>query len=435
MEEPQKSWSDRWLDDNTILKDNAPNLPMELLDMPVIEFVLNGKWNSYFLLYYLPHDVVSQINLHPVPVEDARAWRFNPNGEFTLRSAYELTDNTAEPKVGQQAWRSVWKAPTLQRVRAFLCLMNHGRLLTNAERARRHLTNDTSCKICGGGPEMNLHIVRDCPFARATWADLLEDEPDSRFLETDGQRWSLYYLSGRSNTIDATMFAGTCWLLWKNRNDFVFQDKLKTHTQIQFNSRQLRDEIINALDQEKTVFVTGGTREQRQIGWQPPKQDWVCVNTDGSVIHSPESTSCGGIIRGSDGRFVRAYTANLGGGSITRAELAGIVYGLDLAWEQGARKVLLQTDSVTAKTLIENATEQHMHYSQISEIRRRLQRDWTVRIDHIFREANFATDHLASIGHSQTIGVHVMDRPCTSLLYWLFFDQVGSETPRFVRMQ
>ncbi|CAI0450237.1 unnamed protein product [Linum tenue] len=138
-------------------------------------------------------------------------------------------------------------------------------------------------------------------------------------------------------------------------------------------------------------------------------------------------------MRGSDGRFIKAFTANLGGGSITRAELAGIVYGLDLAWEQGARKVLLQTDSVTAKALIDSATEQHMHYTQVAEIRRRLDRDWTVRIDHVFREANFAADHLASIGHSHPVGVHVMDRPTTSLLYWLFFDRVGSETPRFVR--
>ncbi|CAI0380428.1 unnamed protein product [Linum tenue] len=76
-----------------------------------------------------------------------------------------------------------------------------------------------------------------------------------------------------------------------------------------------------------------------------------------------------------------------------------------------------------------------MHFSLISEIRRRLQRDWTVRIDHIFREANFAADHLASIGHSETIGVHVMASPCTSLLYWLFFDRVGIETPRLVSMQ
>ncbi|CAI0405948.1 unnamed protein product [Linum tenue] len=138
-------------------------------------------------------------------------------------------------------------------------------------------------------------------------------------------------------------------------------------------------------------------------------------------------------MRGSDGRFLKAFTANLGGGSITRAELAGIVYGLDLAWEQGARKVILQTDSSTAKNLIDKATPSNIHFTQVAVIRQRLNRNWTVRIDHVFREANFATDYLASMGHSQSIGVHILDRPDTKLLYWLMFDRVGGETPRFVR--
>ncbi|CAL1357025.1 unnamed protein product [Linum trigynum] len=79
--------------------------------------------------------------------------------------------------------------------------------------------------------------------------------------------------------------------------------------------------------------------------------------------------TCGGIVRGDYGRFVRAFTANLGGGSITRAELAGIAFGLRLPWEEGVRKVILQTDSCTAKILIENATPQHPHYTYVAEIR------------------------------------------------------------------
>ncbi|CAI0546516.1 unnamed protein product [Linum tenue] len=297
-----------------------------------------------FLNFYLPQPLALQVSLHPVPTgteDDVRTWRFTPNGEFTLRTAYDLTDTTADQNMNQPIWKSVWRTPTLQRIRAFLWLLNHNRLLTNAERGRRHLTTNTDCKICGDGPETTLHVLRDCPYARATWADLLGEEPDSRFFEQDIHRWSLYYISDKSDTIDSTLFAGTCWLLWKNRNGYVFRGELKTHAQIQFHAKQLRDQTIQALEKENAIFGGGGLREQRQIGWQPPAQDWVCVNTDGSVTISPESTSCGGIIRGSDGRFLKAFTANLGGGSITRAELAGIVYGLDLAWEQGARKVEL----------------------------------------------------------------------------------------------
>ncbi|CAI0436181.1 unnamed protein product [Linum tenue] len=147
---------------------------------------------------------------------------------------------------------------------------------------------------------------------------------------------------------------------------------------------------------------------------------------------SPASTSCGGVVRGDDGRFIKAFTANLGGGSITRAELAGIAHGLRFAWEEGIRKVVLQTDSCTARTLIEKATPQHPHYSCVAEIRQWLARHWLVRIEHVFREANFVADHLASIGHSVPIGVHAIHNPSNTLLYWLYFDTLGIQTPRFV---
>ncbi|CAI0389214.1 unnamed protein product [Linum tenue] len=277
-----------------------------------------------------------------------------------------------------------------------------------------------------------MHVVRDCPFARAVWADFLDGEPDSRFFEPDLKRWSLYYLSSRSNVVDPTLFAGTCWLLWKNRNSLIFEGEQKTHAHIQFDAKQLKTRIRNAFEQESRIFGAGGLRERRLISWEPPQPGWLCVNTDGSVIQANESTSCGGIIRGDDGRFVKAFSANLGGGSITRAELAGIVHGLKLAWEEGARKVLLQTDSNTAVTLIASATTNHPHYTTVAEIRRWLERPWQVKIEHVYREANFVADYLASLGHSLAVGMHVFDVPSTMLLYWLYFDRVGVQTPRLV---
>ncbi|CAI0470940.1 unnamed protein product [Linum tenue] len=263
--------------------------------------------------------------------------------------------------------------------------------MTNAERARRHLTTNVDCNICGGGPETALHVVRDCPFARATWAGILEDEPDVDFLEPELHRWSMHYLSGRSKVIDSTLFAGTCWLLCKNRNDHLFRSELKTHEQLQFSTKQLRLQLTKAFEKESNIFGDGGLRERRDISWKLPPSGWACVNTDGLATHSPASTSCGGIVRGDDGRFIKAFTTNLGGGSITRAELAGIAYGLRFAWEEGIRKVVLQTDSCTARTLIENATPQHPHYSCIAEIRQWLARPWLVRIEHRLWKQQWAT--------------------------------------------
>ncbi|CAL1403368.1 unnamed protein product [Linum trigynum] len=431
-------WSDRWLDDEVILSDHESGLAPEVCNMPVIDFVLNGEGNLEYLRQYLPPTLVLQVGSHPVPTEEAddvRVWRFSERGEFTLRTAYELTEREASTTNVQSVWRTIWKAPTMQRVRSFLWLMNHDRLFTNAERGRRHLTTKKGCKICGVDLETTIHVVRDCPFERATLAEMLGGEPDSLFFEPDVKRWSHYYLSGKSQIIDSTLFAGVCWLLWKNQNGLIFRSELKTHTQIQFQAKQLREQILKAFEKERNIFGDGGLRVRCEIGWQPPAPGWVCVNTDGSVNSFPESTACGGIVRGDDGRFIRAFTANLGGGSITRAELTRIVYGLKLAWEEGARKVVLQTDSATAKSLIETVSPNHPHYTRVAEIQRWLDRPWTVRIDHVYREANYVADHLASVGHSAPTVYHIINSPSSNLAYWLYYDTLGIQTPRLIRTE
>ncbi|CAI0375604.1 unnamed protein product [Linum tenue] len=67
-----------------------------------------------------------------------------------------------------------------------------------------------------------------------------------------------------------------------------------------------------------------------------------------------KSTAAGGVLKGCDGRFIKAFDVNLGGGSITHAELRGIAHGLRIAWDEGLRKVLLQTDSTTAISLLKD---------------------------------------------------------------------------------
>ncbi|CAI0467081.1 unnamed protein product [Linum tenue] len=169
------------------------------------------------------------------------------------------------------------------------------------------------------------------------------------------------------------------------------------------------------------------------ISWDRPPTGWVCLNTDGSVVLAQKSTAAGGVLRGCDGRFIKAFAANLGGGSITHAELGGIVHGLRMAWEEGSRKVILQTDSTTAINLLKDADCHNPHYTLIAAIRELLARDWEIELVHVFREGNYVADYLASIGHSLPIGVHLIDIPSPTLRHWLYFDTIGVQTQRIIR--
>ncbi|CAN1121082.1 Putative ribonuclease H protein At1g65750 [Linum perenne] len=103
---------------------------------------------------------------------------------------------------------------------------------------------------------------------------------------------------------------------------------------------------------------------------------------------------------------------NLGICSITRAELRGAMTGLQIAWDRGFRRIIVQLDSRVAVQLLLGG--------------------WMIKVEHIYREGNRAADYLAGIGHALPIGVHDVSSfdPCLS--HHLLYDLLGISQTRLV---
>ncbi|CAN1345610.1 Protein MAIN-LIKE 2 [Linum perenne] len=72
--------------------------------------------------------------------------------------------------------------------------------------------------------------------------------------------------------------------------------------------------------------------------------------------------------------------------------------GLDVVWETGIRRVVVQTDYMVAMTLIKGTRAMcHQHAGEVSTIRMILQHDWEVTISHIYRKGIKVADYLAWI--------------------------------------
>ncbi|CAN0863346.1 Putative ribonuclease H protein At1g65750 [Linum grandiflorum] len=94
--------------------------------------------------------------------------------------------------------------------------------------------------------------------------------------------------------------------------------------------------------------------------------------------------------------------------------MQAIVNGLQLAWNLGIRRIQVQSDSMTAISI--------------------LAKDSELRHQHIYREANFAADYLANLGHSLPYGMHLFDSSDRGLSHWLHYDLFGISLTRFVRV-
>ncbi|CAN1141722.1 hypothetical protein LINPERHAP2_LOCUS12661 [Linum perenne] len=78
-------------------------------------------------------------------------------------------------------------------------------------------------------------------------------------------------------------------------------------------------------------------RRMEDIKWALGPTNWLTLNVDGSVDRRNRKATAGGLIRDHEGRCLLAFTMNLGGCSITRAEMRGAIEGLTRAWNIGVR--------------------------------------------------------------------------------------------------
>ncbi|CAN1291848.1 Putative ribonuclease H protein At1g65750 [Linum perenne] len=118
--------------------------------------------------------------------EDGIIWGPDPRGKFTLKTAYEILAST-DHHADQDIWRIVWRWTGPNRVRHFLWLVAHDRILTNAERHRRHMTDVVDCQRCRGSIEDTLHVVTDCQLAREDQATVITINTDGSVLQPHSQ--------------------------------------------------------------------------------------------------------------------------------------------------------------------------------------------------------------------------------------------------------
>ncbi|GMP82127.1 hypothetical protein CsSME_00036582 [Camellia sinensis var. sinensis] len=128
-------------------------------------------------------------------------------------------------------------------------------------------------------------------------------------------------------------------------------------------------------------------------GWQPPLPDWVKVNTDGASTGNP-GVSIGGLFRDSAGFWIGGFKQWLGGAHALTVELWVIWQGLRQVWQQGCKKVDLETDSQEGIDLIQTPNPNHPDHNLVLQIRKLFEETWVCRMKGVPCEANSCADQL-----------------------------------------
>ncbi|KAL2896029.1 hypothetical protein RDABS01_037813, partial [Bienertia sinuspersici] len=227
-------WDHVWAIDKPLSKVTMQAIPEDIEGAIVEEMWEVGvgwKWEKFADL--LPSKVLKQINSHELiegqNVGDLLYWRGGKHGNFSIKFALQLIrrEDTTPPNKQRD---TIWKAPVQQRIRAFLWILMHERLLCNSNRLKRQLTDDPRCPRCRDSEETLLHLFRDCPQARATWIAVGGTTLYPSFYEDNVQQWVVHNLKADGLIFAEkwpTCFAITLWWIWRWRNCIAFGDVLQ----------------------------------------------------------------------------------------------------------------------------------------------------------------------------------------------------------------
>ncbi|CAL1382373.1 unnamed protein product [Linum trigynum] len=354
-------WTDPWLAEGTILSDHITgagegiNWQATVAEMVTTE----GEWKWQDIEVHLTENLLALIAGTDPPLpgsgEDITAWGMEPDGKFKLRSAYSaavewLSDETweAEEDNSHHHWKRLWKWTGPNCIKHFLWLVFHDRLMTNVQRKRRRLTTDDTCPMCKRGPETTEHILRQCPSSLQVWNRLGIQETSLTY----GLGFAAWLDEHLKRDQEGLLFGVAAWYLWKRRNEEVFHNLTQEDHVLAQRISCWTSTIRQAQENDTASHKDTHERSPQQLAWTPPPQDWVCVNTDGSVKQPGSEAAGGGIIRDWTGKCMGAFVENLGVCTITRAEIMAAIRGLQMAWKNGHRRVLLQLDSTTAINML-----------------------------------------------------------------------------------
>lgn len=399
-----KFWTDNWVPTiGPLMQWSSCHLNQVDLAKCVRDFVdSHGNWNLEEVRKLLPGHVIGKIQLlfppREVTVEDIVAWKCTPDGAFTVKSAYDAIACLPEhPDL--TLFNLVWRWGGQERIKMVLWRLLSEALLTNQQRFRRGMAPNAKCPLCDCLVECSLHATRDCLTAKKIWESIIPGSLKQSFFLYDKDEWLRRNLSEKNWDIT---FGIAIDNIWRMRNDFIFNQKIP--------SAEVAVGIIRHLSDEMSSVKTRGNNLNQDviskssmtlIRWISPEEGFVKINCDGSLSIQNNLASCGGVIRDHWGAYIVGFACKLGNCSILQAELWAVFYGLKLGVDRGFRRIIVETDSLTARNLIvKGCPTHHPCYNMIMHIRNLAKTCASIVWRHVFWESNQVADALAIYGSS-----------------------------------
>ncbi|XP_021761146.1 uncharacterized protein LOC110725977 [Chenopodium quinoa] len=383
-------WDHRWASAHTLREKAILPIPLDIEGATVGEMwdeEHGWKWNLFADL--LPHDIIREVESHELHKDANRGdllfWGQRNKGKFSIKSALQII-RKEENENNDGMWDLIWKLRVQQRMRVFLRLVMHNRIMCNTNRFKRSLTDDPCCKLCPRMDETALHILRDCKAAKEQWVV---------------RNIKVQHRNGMSPEIWPTYFAIVVWWLWRWRNAVAFDRTSEMPIDAKSFLLDRFEEVWRVLGDDSVHDAQlPRARREAYIKWMAPPAGHTALNSDGSAKGSPGDAGWRRAVKG-----------------LHRQTKLCLFY-------QFGKMLLLQSREA------EDYGGECIH--EINQCKKMLaDSSWQTEVKHIYREANCAADWLANQGVIQNNKIELIQIPLLLLGRSLHNDVVGVLTATY----
>ncbi|XP_027169406.1 uncharacterized protein LOC113769130 [Coffea eugenioides] len=284
-----------------------------LHDHSVVDFIDRGVWNVDMLHQFLDGELVRQVLEIDPPTgrgNDRMVWALTNSGIFSTASTYSLNRQSND---SSWLFGRIWQQGLPVKVSFFMLRLLQGRLPLMDRLKRFGVCGPSRCLCCQNPQEEDLnHVFCSREGARLVWRHFESTVGEFSGVHTVRHMvWSCWLRRGTNDRVkflQNILPSVVCWVLWKARNEGVFED------------RKMR---IGA-----TMDALGGTQEG--VG--------------------------GGLVRDGRGNFVFGYAEPFGAITSMQAELRALLWGVRLCVIRECLELHLEADSLTLVQIVQGTS-------------------------------------------------------------------------------
>lgn len=310
-------WRDKWL------FDTAPKAPMRkpvLFDLDLhVSDLINPQtltWDRGRLEHnFFPQDIELIIKHKPVAEEDESfEWVHTRWGAYSVKSGYWLACRLDRSEVRRECMaqpsihgvtEKVSLVKTAPKIRIFLWKALSDALSVNDGLRSRGMKIDPRCQRCGNEGESINHVLFTCHFARRVWAQSGFPFP-SRGFENRSLLENFNYLLNPPTSLKvpeeiALLFPWILWVLWKNRNSFIFEGKDFSAEDTVRKAMEDSKEWFDAQKMEQSVRDTFKISNESPVRWEAPRRGFHKCNVGLSWSKKKKLLGASWIVRNDEG--------------------------------------------------------------------------------------------------------------------------------------